>query len=121
MVERERARFDNLDQLGQRGVRILADVGRVIVSARIRFKVFEVQDLVGEVRLYKDIDVEIDVTKNLPIKIRWHTHVAIEAIAEAKNVVPPIEPIIFSTDSSRGDRPNQSVFDVFVEHRVKYQ
>jgi len=109
-VEGKRSGFDQLDQLRQRLVCVLSYVDRIVVTARIFFKIVEVENLVGEIRFDQHVDVEIDVTQNTPIETRRQTDVAVEVlkraggIAEPKNVVPAIEPVVFDTDRSTRDR-----------------
>ena len=91
-------------------MRVLPNIERIIVTARIFFKIVEVENLVGEIRFDQYVDVEIDVTQNTPIETRRQTDVAVEVlkraggIAEPKNVVPAIEPVVFDTDRSTRDR-----------------
>ena len=110
VIERERSRFDQADQFRQRSVRFLLHLGGVPVARGVFFKIVEVENLVGEIRFDQHVDVEIDVTQNTPIDTRRQTDVAVEVlkraggIAEPKNVVPAIEPVVFDTDRSTRDR-----------------
>ena len=110
-------------------MRILLDFDRIAVTNRVVFKIREVENLVTEIGFDYNVNVEIDVIEDTPVKTRRHAHVAIEflklalaiAIAEAKDVEPAIEPIVFSTDRSRSNLAEQIVFYVFTENSVENQ
>ena len=85
---------------------ILAKVIGIIVRLRVALEIVLVEHLKGKVWLHQDVDVQIHVTQKLTVKGRRQVEVAIEtpqrtvAITEAKNVVPAIQPIVFSAQCS---------------------
>src|SRR4051812_31130202 len=108
-------------------MRICLNLLGVSIASGVLFKIFEVKNLVGEVRCYQNVNVEIDIAQHAPVKTWGLVHVAIIVlqlairIAEAKDVVPAIEPVILSADRSRRDRTEQIVFDLVFENSVEDQ
>ena len=94
--------------------------------ARILSEIFKIEDPVREVRFYQHVDIKIYIGERLAVKTGRHVDVAIEplqvqiSIAKTKDVVPTIEPIILSTESTYWYRPQQIVFDVLFEPGIEH-
>ncbi len=80
------------------------NLSRITIDSGILFKVIKIEDLICEVWVDHDIYIEIDVTEYLIVEGRRRVNIAIVApqfscgLTKTKNVVPLIEPVIFSTD-----------------------
>lgn len=103
----------------------MLNFNRVIVSLYIFFEVVDVKNAKRPIRLYQDINVEINVAKYLAVEFRRHVDVAVEffelaiLFSKSKNVIPAIEPVVFSADRSYWNCSQHLVFDMFIKLGVQ--
>ena len=101
--------------------RLILNLGGIIVELCVPFEVVDVKYFKGPVWLDKHINVEIDVTQYFAVEFRRHIDIAVEffelaiALSKSKNVIPAIEPVVFSTNRSNWYCSKQLVFDVFLK------
>ena len=126
LVEGKRAGLNKLDEFRQGAFRILVQIAGVAKPDRMAFKLFKIDDAIGEIGLNQDVDVEIDVTQHVTIEDWWHVDIAIVApqtsirLTKAEDVVPAVEPIKFRADCPAGNRTEEIVFNVSIKFGVKH-
>jgi hypothetical protein len=79
------------------------DLLRVVVAKGILFEVGQVKNFIRMISIHQDVDIKIDVSKILSIKLRRNVNVAVVVpnltvwLIETKDVVPTIKPVILDT------------------------
>ena len=106
-------------------MRVLTYFVGISVSFGILFKFFQIQNLMRKIRLYQNVDVEINVRHYAFFEGWWGINVAIVQprlviiCQKPKDVVPTIEPIVFNGARAAGNMPEQMMRDIYLEFCVK--
>src|SRR5258708_13074475 len=102
-------------------MRLALDLLWITVPHGIGGKLFQIEHLIGKVRLHQNIYVQIDVTENAAGERGWHVYIAVEqlrgpvALQESKDVVPAIEPIVFNRPSAQTNVAKQIMLHIVLE------
>jgi hypothetical protein len=116
-----------MSQIVDREPYILSNLIGIVVTPCVCFEVVKVKDLIGEVGFYEYVNIEVDVAQYFTIKGWKHIDVAIKTLqrslwsAKPKDVVPAVQPVILSAQSSGCNCPQQGVLDVLVEFSIEHQ
>jgi hypothetical protein len=104
---------------------VLLEVFRISIEPGMPFKILEIEHLIGEVWLDKNVDIQVDVTEHLAVKLGRHVDIAVEAfqlmarLTETKNVVPTIHPVKLSAQGPRLDFAQKVVLDVLIKFAIE--
>src|SRR6266851_4889145 len=125
--KRELTRFDHRDQLINGGARLPLRFDVIAEESRVPLKLIEIEHFISKVRLDQNINIEIDVTERAVCKRRRHVYVAViqprfvAVIQESKDVVPPIEPVVFNCPGPTPNVSEQMMLYIVFKFGIKYQ
>ena len=98
---------------------------RITLLDHVRFEIIKVNHPIREVRLYQNIDIQINVCQHPVLQLGGRADVAVETpelarlFRKAKDIVVTIQPVVFDTPRAAYDPSHQIVVHFAFKHAFK--
>src|SRR6266516_2002629 len=106
-------------------MRVSLNLFRITLLDHVRFEIIEVDHPIREVRLYQNIDIQINVCQHTVLQLGWGADVAVETpelarlFSQAKDIVVAIQPVVFDTPRAACDPSHQMVLNFVLKQAFK--